>query len=230
MRLDGHDVNAVDHDHWRRVGYGQRERDVHRGCKSRQRPDGHHQHRHAYAHRDSGGLVHNDDRAAVAISGSRWRRSDVDHRHRRRRLQLDRDALAELAHHHFRRQRHRQRHRRPERGGEHGPARTATVTIAGQTHTVSQTSGCMYSIAPTSHSLDEDAQTPPTIAVTTAAGCTWTAVSNNSFITVENGDSGTGPGTVRYKVTKNKGNSPRTGTLTIAGRTFTVIQSNNEPE
>jgi hypothetical protein len=100
------------------------------------------------------------------------------------------------------------------------------VTIAGQTHTVSQASGCTYSIAPTSHSLDKDAQTPPNIAVTTAAGCTWTAVSNSSFITVENGDSGTGSGTVKYKVTKNNGTGPRTGTLTIAGRTFTVVQSN----
>ena len=81
-----------------------------------------------------------------------------------------------------------------------------------------------------SSSLDDDAQTPPTIAVTTAAGCTWTAVSNDAFITIENGESGTGPGTVKYKVTKNNGNSPRTGTMTIAGRTFTVVQDNHEPE
>ena len=108
-----------------------------------------------------------------------------------------------------------------------GPARTATVTIAGQTHTVSQATGCTYTLAPTSHSLDKDAQTPSAITVTTAAGCTWTAVSNNSFITVVTGASGTGPGTVTYRVSQNNGNNPRTGTLTIAGRTFTVIQDNN---
>jgi hypothetical protein len=111
-----------------------------------------------------------------------------------------------------------------------GPVRTATVTIAGQIHTVSQTSGCVYSITPTSHSLDQDAQTSPAITVTTAAGCTWTAVSNASFITVESGASGTGPGTVTYRVTKNNGNNPRTGTLTIAGRTFTVVQDDHEQE
>jgi len=44
---------------------------------------------------------------------------------------------------------------------------------------------------------------------------------------VQSGDSGTGPGTVTYKVTKNNGNSPRTGTLTIAGRTFTVVQDDH---
>lgn len=108
-----------------------------------------------------------------------------------------------------------------------GPARSATITIAGQTHTVNQANGCTYSLSPTSHSLNQDAQTAPAITVTTAAGCTWTAVANNSFITVQNGDSGTGPGTVTYKVTKNNGNSPRTGTLTIAGRTFTVVQDDH---
>jgi hypothetical protein len=29
---------------------------------------------------------------------------------------------------------------------------------------------------------------------------------------------------VTYRVTKHNGNNPRTGTLTIAGRTFTVVQ------
>ena len=111
-------------------------------------------------------------------------------------------------------------------GANTGPARAATVTVAGQVHTVNQASGCTYSISPTSDSLDKDAQTPPTIAVTTVAGCTWTAVSNDSWITVESGDTGTGPGTVKYKVTKNTGSAPRTGTLTIAGRTFTVVQDN----
>jgi hypothetical protein len=110
-----------------------------------------------------------------------------------------------------------------------GPERTATVTIAGQIHTVSQASGCTYSLNPTSHSLDREAQTAPAITVNTAAGCTWTAVANDSFITVETGASGTGPGTVTYSVTRRNGNNQRTGTLTIAGRTFTVNQD-REPE
>jgi hypothetical protein len=111
-----------------------------------------------------------------------------------------------------------------------GPDRSATVAIAGQTHTVSQTSGCTYSLNPTSHSLDVTAQTPPAIAVNTTSGCFWTAVSNDAWIIVQSGASGTGPGTVTYRVTTNTGNTPRTGTLTIAGRTFTVVQANNEPK
>jgi hypothetical protein len=111
-----------------------------------------------------------------------------------------------------------------------GPDRSATVTIAGQTHTVLQTSGCTYSLNPTSHSLDMNAQTPPAIAVNTISGCFWTAVSNEPWIILQSGSSGSGPGTVTYRVTTNNGSNPRTGTLTIAGHTFTVIQINNEPE
>ena len=106
-----------------------------------------------------------------------------------------------------------------------GPERTGTLTIAGQTHTVTQTSGCTYSINPTSHNLSDAAQTSPAISVTAGAGCTWTAVSNSGFITIVEGASGTGNGTVRYSVTKNNGNNSRTGTITIAGLTFTVNQA-----
>ena len=108
-----------------------------------------------------------------------------------------------------------------------GPQRTATISVAGQTHTVTQSSGCTYSLSRNGDSLDEDAQTPPDITVNTVAGCTWTATSNASWITIEQGASGTGPGTVRYRVTKNNGSNPRTGTITIAGRTFTVVQGTN---
>ena len=111
-----------------------------------------------------------------------------------------------------------------------GPDRSATVTIAGQTHTVSQTSGCTYSLNPTSHSLDQNTQTPPAIAVNTTSGCFWTAVSNDTWIVVQSGASGTGPASVTYRVTNNSGTGPRTGTLTIAGRTFTVVQDNHEPK
>jgi len=111
-----------------------------------------------------------------------------------------------------------------------GPLRSATVTISGQTHTVSQASGCTYALTPTSQSLNQNGQTAPDITVTTAAGCTWTVVSNDSWITVQDAGSGVGTDTVVYKVSKNNGNSPRVGTLTIAGRTFTVTQSDHEPE
>lgn len=62
-----------------------------------------------------------------------------------------------------------------------------------------------------------------TVAVTTDTGCPWTAVSNDSWITITAGESGTGSGAVMYSVTANPGEA-RNGTITIAGKTFTVNQ------
>ena len=59
--------------------------------------------------------------------------------------------------------------------------------------------------------------------MTAGAGCAWTASSNNPWITVTSGSSGSGAGTVGYSVASNSG-SARTGTITIAGQTFTVSQ------
>jgi hypothetical protein len=105
-----------------------------------------------------------------------------------------------------------------------GPARIGTLTIGGQTHTVNQANGCTFSITPTSLQFSSDAAMSSPIAVTAGAGCAWTATSNDSWITVESGAAGTGPGTVTFSVTKNGANNPRTGTLRIAGLTFTVTQ------
>jgi hypothetical protein len=63
-----------------------------------------------------------------------------------------------------------------------------------------------------------------TVAVTSATGCAWTATSNAAWINITSGASGSGNGTVGYSVTANSG-AVRTGTMTIAGQTFTVTQS-----
>ena len=62
------------------------------------------------------------------------------------------------------------------------------------------------------------------MAVTSGTGCDWTAASQAPWITVTNGASGSGNGTVRLSVAANSG-SQRVGTVTIAGETFTVTQS-----
>ena len=62
-----------------------------------------------------------------------------------------------------------------------------------------------------------------TVNVSAGTGCAWTARSNANWITVKSGASGNGSGAVEFSVEKNSGDA-RTGTLTIAGRTFTVKQ------
>ncbi|MFN2416039.1 MAG: M36 family metallopeptidase [Pyrinomonadaceae bacterium] len=83
---------------------------------------------------------------------------------------------------------------------------------------------CTYSISPTSASFAA-AGGSGTVNVTAGAGCAWTAASNAGFIGITSGASGTGSGTVSYSVGANAGTTSRTGTLTIAGKTFTVTQA-----
>ena len=79
--------------------------------------------------------------------------------------------------------------------------------------------------APSTAAFD-DAGGQGTVAVTSPGGCpAWTAVSNDPWITITAGESGIGNGTVTYTVGANPDVSPRTGTMTIAGRTFEVEQA-----
>jgi hypothetical protein len=107
-----------------------------------------------------------------------------------------------------------------------GGARSGTVTIGGQTFTVNQaaaTPQCTYSINPTSQTVGSDSGTGLPVAVTAGAGCAWTATSNVGWLQITSGSSGTGNGTVNFNFSNFSGSS-RTGTLTIAGQTFTVTQ------
>jgi Zn-dependent metalloprotease len=83
---------------------------------------------------------------------------------------------------------------------------------------------CTFAINPTSASFAAAGGTG-TVTVTTAAGCTWSAISNSSFITVTSGSPGSGSGTVQYSVAANTTTSSRTGSITIAGITFNVTQA-----
>jgi hypothetical protein len=63
------------------------------------------------------------------------------------------------------------------------------------------------------------------VSVTTSSGCAWTVASNASWITLTSNSSVAGPRTVNYSVSANSGTTSRTGTMSIAGKTFTVTQS-----
>ena len=105
-----------------------------------------------------------------------------------------------------------------------GAVRNGTLTIAGQTFTVTQATGCTYSINPTSQSIGAGAAAGTPIAVSTSAGCSWTAAGNVSWIAIASGATGSGNGSVTFTVSANPG-AARTGTLTLAGQTFTVTQT-----
>lgn len=82
---------------------------------------------------------------------------------------------------------------------------------------------CTFSISPTNKTIQSTGGTG-TILASSQNNCSWTAVSNVSWISVKSGNTGSGNGSVSYTVAANPYRSQRTGTLTIAGQTFTVIQ------
>jgi hypothetical protein len=110
------------------------------------------------------------------------------------------------------------------------PAGTATEDNARALNGTSLTvanfrqSMCTYTLSATSAGIDSRGGSG-SLSVTAAAGCTWTAASNSpSFLTVTGGASGNGNGVVSYQVSPNAG-LVRTGTLTVAGQTFSLTQS-----
>jgi hypothetical protein len=62
------------------------------------------------------------------------------------------------------------------------------------------------------------------ITVTTPNTCSWTATSSASFLTVTQGASGSGNGTVQFAVAQNTG-AARNAVLTITGTAITITQS-----
>jgi hypothetical protein len=105
-------------------------------------------------------------------------------------------------------------------------SRMGTLTIAGQTVTVTQaaaTSSCTFGVSPTMVSAGGPGG-PASLGVTSGAGCNWTAASTAGWITVTGGASGSGNGTVNYTVNANSSSSTRTGTLNVAGTTVFVTQ------
>ena len=96
---------------------------------------------------------------------------------------------------------------------DRGSPYSATVTI--------QDIDCTYSIDPTSEHFSSFGGTG-SVSVTAPSECSWTATSNDGWITITSGSSGSGNGTVYYSVSSSTGS--RTGTMTIAGLTFTVTQ------
>lgn len=105
-----------------------------------------------------------------------------------------------------------------------GSARSGTATIAGHTVTVNQDGGCTFAIAPSSQDVPQPGGSGA-VTVTTTAGCAWIASSNAPWITITAGASGSDSGTVQFNVDVNATGMPRSGTIAVAGQTFTVNQA-----
>jgi hypothetical protein len=91
--------------------------------------------------------------------------------------------------------------------------------------TVAQAAGCVFTLSTASVSLAAGGGSGSVTVTCTGSGSSpWMATSNVSWIMVTNGSAGTGTGAVTYAVAANT-DYARSGTITIAGKMFTVTQA-----
>ena len=121
----------------------------------------------------------------------------------------------------------RQRQRRLRRRGQHQQQlRSATLTVAGQPFVLTQAgASCTATLNPATQNIGATGATNASVDVSLPGGCAWTAVPSASWITVLTGASGTGNGTVTYRVDPNPAGASRSGTIAIGGQLLTVTQA-----
>lgn len=83
---------------------------------------------------------------------------------------------------------------------------------------------CTYSISPASAALGSASRGGSVSVTASVETCPWMATSNAGWIAITSGSSGQGNGTVDYSCTANNTGAVRNGTITIAGKTFTITQ------
>lgn len=114
-----------------------------------------------------------------------------------------------------------------------GAQRSATVTIAGSSFTITQAAGsatCVFTVSPTAVNLASTAGSVGSVKVTgntPPCGNSWTAASAG-FVTVApttGSDSGPGTTVTLTANSANTTNAARTQAVTIAGQTVTVTQN-----
>lgn len=108
--------------------------------------------------------------------------------------------------------------------GEDEQGELYVVGLGGSVSRIVNPVPCTFDIAPSGRSHGAGSGSG-SVAVTAGAGCAWTATANAAWLHVTAGANGSGNGNVDYGVDANPIAQARNGTLTIAGKTFTVDQS-----
>ena len=107
------------------------------------------------------------------------------------------------------------------------PDRRGNLLVAGRTIELTQagdTGGCRYSVAPIEFNVCMSVPNELTTAMTTQPSCPWTASPGASWVTVTGGASGTGSGSIRFRVSDNW-DPPRDGVVMVRWPTPTAGQN-----
>jgi pro-kumamolisin-like protein/all-beta uncharacterized protein/BACON domain-containing protein len=105
-----------------------------------------------------------------------------------------------------------------------GAARSGYLTIAGLEFVISQAgTSCTYQIG-LGNMVATTGGFNGTANIYTSAGCSWSAASNVTWISVTSGSTYTGTGTANFFVANNTNTTTRVGDLTVAGFTIQVTE------
>ncbi len=112
-----------------------------------------------------------------------------------------------------------------ENSRHHGTSASYTFTAGADRNLVANftTIPCTYSLSPSTASFAAEGGSSSVTVTALPSTCPWTASTTYNWIHTTS--SGTGSGTAGYSVDANTSTSTRSGTLTIAGQTFTVSQA-----
>ena len=100
-----------------------------------------------------------------------------------------------------------------------GPSGSGSST---RSNTFELTTACTATLSGSSQSVGAGVTTG---SVDVTSACGWAAVSSAPWLTITSAATGTGNSTIGFSVSANTATSPRSGTLTIAGNSFTVNQA-----
>jgi len=103
-----------------------------------------------------------------------------------------------------------------------GAARSATITVAGASVTVTQDAACSYTVGTLSDGFSL-AGGSATIPVTAGSGCPWSASSTLDWVTFSGPSSGSGNGSVSIQAAPDAG-AARSGVITVAGHAVTISE------
>ena len=89
---------------------------------------------------------------------------------------------------------------------------------------VTSGSSCDYALSPGAGTVIGASGGSASLTVTTSAECSWTAASSTNWVTITNGASGTGSGSVQFQVAANAGNARSAG-IDVSGKIYTITQA-----
>jgi hypothetical protein len=104
-------------------------------------------------------------------------------------------------------------------------SRTGTLTVAGVTFVVSQAGVPCNASVGSPNVVPNSGGFAMAFPVAIASGCAWTATSNQPWLTLTSGASGTGNGTAAYEAAINNSGVTRSATIVVAGVAMTITES-----